>query len=59
MRHNVPPPTTTNKMMPSAQRLIGLRLASRSWREGRTAVLPWRTLLANCAFFWRSSNSVG
>ena len=45
--------------MPNAQRLIGLRFASRSWREGFTAVLPARTLFSNCAFFRRSSNSVG
>ena len=56
---DAPPPTTTNRMMPSAQRLIGLRFESRSWREGLMGFLPARALSANWEFLLRNSNSVG
>lgn len=46
-------------MTTSAQMPIGLRFASLSAREGLTGFLPARALFANCAFRWRSSNSVG
>jgi len=30
-----------------------------SWREGLVGFFPERAVLANFAFFWRISNSVG
>lgn len=57
--NDVLPPATTNRIAINAHRLTGLRLDNRSWRDGFTGFLPARALLANCAFRWRSSNSVG
>lgn len=56
---DAPPPMTTNATTPKAQALMGLRFSSFSLRDGLTGFLPARALLANCWFFWRSSNSVG
>lgn len=58
-RPNVPPPITTNTMIPSAHRLTGLRFARSSCREGFVGFFPDLASFANLAFRCLISNSVG
>jgi len=52
---DVPPPMTTNRMSPRAQRGIGDCFASFSLRDAFTGFLPARALPLNCSFLWRMS----
>jgi hypothetical protein len=52
---DVPPPMTTNRISPRAQRGIGDCFASFSLREAFTGFLPARALPLNCSFLWRIS----
>ena len=51
----VPPPMTTNRISPRAQRGIGDCFASFSLRDAFTGFLPARALPLNCSFLWRIS----
>lgn len=52
---DVPPPMTTNRISPRAQRGIGDCFASFSLRDAFTGFLPARALLLNWSFLWRIS----
>src|SRR6266849_9340006 len=54
-RLDVPPPMTTNRTSPRAQRGIGDCFASFSLRDAFTGFLPARALPLNCSFLWRIS----
>lgn len=55
---DIPPPRTTNRISPRAQRGIGDCFASLSLREAFTGFLPARALPLNCSFLWRISREV-
>ena len=51
----VPPPMTTNRISPRAQRGMGDCFASFSLRDAFTGFLPARALPLNWSFLWRIS----
>lgn len=56
---SLPPPQTTNTTAPSAQGLMGLFFARRSWRDSFVGFLPARESAANFSFFLFISKAVG